>query len=233
MLGEVLVVDGSREVGLRPVERRLLGCSGRSAGRRWCAMRHWPTPSGVRRSHARRSTPCKPTCDASARVSVPGSSARRAAAITSGRVSPSTSTPSKPRSTLPPRPARPTRAARWDEALSLWRGTPFEEIGEWAPAESERVRLVELWHRAEEELCAAALATSPSPTVVAEAERLAQLEPLRERRWALLMTALHATGRRAEALRTFDRARRTLATELGISPGNRARPAAPGPARRR
>ena len=31
------------------------------------------------------------------------------------------------------------------------------------------------------------------------------------------MTALHATGRRAEALRTFDRARRTLATELGIS----------------
>jgi DNA-binding SARP family transcriptional activator len=33
------------------------------------------------------------------------------------------------------------------------------------------------------------------------------------------MTALHATGRRAEALRTFDRARRALATELGISPG--------------
>ena len=110
-------------------------------------------------------------------------------------------------------------AARWEQALSLWRGTPFEEIGEWAPAESERVRLVELWHRAEEELCAVALATSPSPTVVAEAERLAHLEPLRERRWALLMTALHATGRRAEALRTFDRARRTLATELGISPG--------------
>ena len=109
--------------------------------------------------------------------------------------------------------------ARWAEALSLWRGTPFEEIGEWAPAESERVRLVELWHRAEEELCAAALAMSPSPTVVAEAERLAHVEPLRERRWALLMTALHATGRRAEALRTFDRARRTLATELGISPG--------------
>ena len=33
------------------------------------------------------------------------------------------------------------------------------------------------------------------------------------------MSALHATGRRAEALRAFDRARRTLATELGISPG--------------
>jgi hypothetical protein len=73
--------------------------------------------------------------------------------------------------------------ACWEDALSLWRGTPFEEIGEWSPAESERVRLVELWRRAEEEQCAAALVTSPSPTVVAEAERLAHAEPLRERRW--------------------------------------------------
>ena len=55
---------------------------------------------------------------------------------------------------------------------------------------------------------------------LADAERLVQAEPLRERRWALLMAALGADGRRAEALRTFHRARRTLASELGISPGH-------------
>jgi predicted ATPase/DNA-binding SARP family transcriptional activator len=107
----------------------------------------------------------------------------------------------------------------WDLALSMWRGIPFGDLDDWAPAGIERTRLVELWNRAAEERCAAALAEAPGADVVAEASRLVQAEPLRERRWALLMSTLDATGRRAEALRTFDRARRTLASELGISPG--------------
>jgi DNA-binding SARP family transcriptional activator len=107
----------------------------------------------------------------------------------------------------------------WAEALSWWRGPPFVDLDDWAPAVAERARLTELWNRAVEECCAACLATSDPTTVIAEAERLVHAEPLRERRWALLMTALAAAGRRPEALRTFDRARRALATELGISPG--------------
>ena len=107
----------------------------------------------------------------------------------------------------------------WAEALSWWRGPPFVDLDDWAPAVAERARLTELWNRAVEECCAAGLVTSDPTTVIAEAERLVHAEPLRERRWALLMTALAAAGRRPEALRTFDRARRTLATELGISPG--------------
>ena len=43
--------------------------------------------------------------------------------------------------------------------------------------------------------------------------------PLRERRWALLLTAYQRAGRRADGLRAFERARHTLAVEIGVSPG--------------
>ena len=218
MLGEVRAVDQSREVNLRPVERRLLAALvvGRSSVVRYESLADAVWGSRVPRSakhalqaHVRRVR--ESVGDGIIRTASGGYQLGSGVTVDvdafEATIEAATSS------------SEADAVTRWEEALSWWRGTPFEEIGDWAPAESERVRLVELWHRAEEELCAAALATSPSPSVVAEAERLAHLEPLRERRWALVMTALHATGRRAEALRTFDRARRTLATELGISPG--------------
>ena len=110
--------------------------------------------------------------------------------------------------------------AAWDETLALWRGIPFEELEDWPPAIAERARLTEMWQRALEERCAVALGVLSAADVVAEAEALVQAEPLRERRWSLLLSSLDAAGRRAEALRAFDRARRVLATELGISPGH-------------
>jgi predicted ATPase/DNA-binding SARP family transcriptional activator len=113
-----------------------------------------------------------------------------------------------------------TRLAGWDLVLSSWRSVPFPEIQDWPPAVAERARLTELAAIAREERCAAALAVGATGDVVAEAEALVQAEPLRERRWVLLMQALDDAGRGAEALRTFDRARRTLAVELGISPGH-------------
>jgi DNA-binding SARP family transcriptional activator/tetratricopeptide (TPR) repeat protein len=107
----------------------------------------------------------------------------------------------------------------WDAALGYWHGTPFDELGDWPPAMTERARLVELWHDAREQRCAVALTLRPAGDNVAEAEAMVLAEPLRERRWALLMTALVAAGRRPDALRAYDRARRVLANELGISPG--------------
>ena len=107
----------------------------------------------------------------------------------------------------------------WDAALGYWHGTPFDALGDWPPAVTERARLVELWHGAREQRCAVALTVGPAGDSVAEAEAMVLAEPLRERRWALLMTALAAAGRRPDALRAYDRARRILATELGISPG--------------
>ena len=43
-------------------------------------------------------------------------------------------------------------------------------------------------------------------------------EPLREHRWAQLMMALYRSGRQGDALRAFQRARETLAAELGVEP---------------
>ena len=54
---------------------------------------------------------------------------------------------------------------------------------------------------------------------VAELERLVADDPAREVRWTLLVRALVVAERRPEALRAFERARRTLAAELGITPG--------------
>jgi hypothetical protein len=55
--------------------------------------------------------------------------------------------------------------------------------------------------------------------VAAEAEALVSAEPLREGRWALLIRALYAAGRQADALRAFTRARDLLRDELGVDPG--------------
>jgi tetratricopeptide (TPR) repeat protein len=44
-------------------------------------------------------------------------------------------------------------------------------------------------------------------------------KPLRERRWLLLVTALHRDGRTADALGACQRARKEFAEELGIDPG--------------
>ena len=42
---------------------------------------------------------------------------------------------------------------------------------------------------------------------------------MRERRWSLLLLAYERAGRRVDGLRAFERARRTLALELGVPPG--------------
>ena len=48
---------------------------------------------------------------------------------------------------------------------------------------------------------------------------MVEREPLRERRWELLMLALYRDGRQAEALHAFARAQRLLDRELGAHPG--------------
>jgi DNA-binding SARP family transcriptional activator len=54
---------------------------------------------------------------------------------------------------------------------------------------------------------------------IGELEAFVQANPYRERAWGLLMPALYRTGRPADALATFGRARVQLAAELGIEPG--------------
>ncbi|HEY7940213.1 MAG TPA: BTAD domain-containing putative transcriptional regulator, partial [Acidimicrobiales bacterium] len=104
-------------------------------------------------------------------------------------------------------------------ALCLWRGEPLEELDGWAAADAEARRLGELRRVAAEELVDAELACGRAATVVAELEAMVAAEPLRERRWAMLVLALYRCGRQADALRAYQRARTLLGEELGIEPG--------------
>ncbi|MFE6967591.1 BTAD domain-containing putative transcriptional regulator [Agromyces sp. NPDC057679] len=104
-------------------------------------------------------------------------------------------------------------------ALSLWSGTPYADLGEWPPALAEAERLGEIRATAEEDLLTARLELGEHRSVVAGAERLVRGDPLRERRWAILATALYRSGRQADALAALRAAKERLADELGISPG--------------
>lgn len=103
-------------------------------------------------------------------------------------------------------------------ALELWRGEPFVELEEWLPAQTLSVRLHELRRVALEEHAGALVAVGELGDAVGLLEALTTEDPLRERRWALLMTALYRAGRPAEALRAFERSRAILVEETGLSP---------------
>jgi len=106
-----------------------------------------------------------------------------------------------------------------ERAASLWSGVPYSDLGEWPAAIAEADRLEEIRKSAEEDLQAARLECGDHRAVVPDAERLVRADPLRERRWAILVTALYRSGRQADALATLRRARERLADELGIEPG--------------
>ena len=96
--------------------------------------------------------------------------------------------------------------------------SPYSELAGWDPADSEAARLTELHRVATEDFIDAELACGRHIEHVADIEAMVAAEPLRERRWAMLMLALYRCGQQADALRTYQRARIALA-ELGIEPG--------------
>jgi DNA-binding SARP family transcriptional activator/WD40 repeat protein len=113
----------------------------------------------------------------------------------------------------------PDRAVEcYDEALALWEGEAFGEFaGEWW-ALAESTRLAELRVVAQEERAAALMAIGHHGRAVPALEALIVEHPLRERPVSLLMQALVASGRRAEALRVFRSYRSRLAEETGLDP---------------
>jgi WD40 repeat protein/DNA-binding SARP family transcriptional activator len=105
------------------------------------------------------------------------------------------------------------------EALGLWRGQAFEEFLDSDVAVAEADRLAELRLAALEDRIEAELRLGRHREVVAELEGLVRDQPLRERLWAQLMLALYRSGRQADALLAYQRARSVLVEELGIDPG--------------
>lgn len=106
---------------------------------------------------------------------------------------------------------------RFEEALSLWRGTP--ELPDSRRGVSERTRWIEGHAALVEDRADALLATGRAAEIIGELEAAVADAPLRERRWAQLMLALYRAGRQGEALGAYQRARALLADELGVDPG--------------
>ena len=104
------------------------------------------------------------------------------------------------------------------DALELWRGPALAEFAfeEWAQGEARR--LDELRLVAGDERLAADVELGRTADVVPELESLVREHPLRERPCELLMRALYAAGRHADALGAYD-AHRAALDELGLEPG--------------
>jgi YVTN family beta-propeller protein len=108
------------------------------------------------------------------------------------------------------------------DALSLWRGRPLADFAYEPFAQSEIARLEELQVGAIEARIEADLEAGRSSAVVGELEALVREHPLKERLWGHLMLALYRSGRQADALDAYRRARQRL-VEVGIEPGPQLR----------
>jgi predicted ATPase/DNA-binding SARP family transcriptional activator len=112
----------------------------------------------------------------------------------------------------------PTHAVdRLREALDLWRGPAFCDCADVDAVRSEAIRLDEGRRAAREALAGALLASGRVADAVGAAEGLVADEPLREGAWGVLVRALTAAGRSAEALRAYQRACEALA-DVGLEP---------------
>ena len=105
------------------------------------------------------------------------------------------------------------------EALSLWRGDPYQDVADTPTIVAERIRLGERRLVAVERRLAADLDIGEHQRLVSELERLVDQHPLREGLWVQLMVALYRSGRQADALAAYRRLRNLFAQELGIEPG--------------
>ncbi|MBW8805775.1 MAG: hypothetical protein AUG49_08350 [Catenulispora sp. 13_1_20CM_3_70_7] len=116
-------------------------------------------------------------------------------------------------------------AAGYGEALALWRGAPLADV----PGGPWRDDAVRYWDEQElatrEELCEVQVRRGRAAAVIPQLRLLVTENPFRERAAALLLQALAADGRRAEALAEYQRVRRVLVDEAGIEPGEGLRAA--------
>jgi DNA-binding SARP family transcriptional activator len=105
------------------------------------------------------------------------------------------------------------------KALALWRGAALADLADQPFLDHEAARLEEMRLLVLERVLEADLACGRHADALPEAEGLVHDHPLRERPRELVMRALYASGRQAQALETYRQARATFVDELGIEPG--------------
>jgi DNA-binding SARP family transcriptional activator len=109
-------------------------------------------------------------------------------------------------------------AEKLREALALWRGPALADFAYEPFAQAAIGRLEEVHLLAVEMRIDADLALGRHAALVAELDALVAEHPLRERLRGQLMLALYRSERQAEALASYQTARRVLVDELGIEP---------------
>jgi predicted ATPase/DNA-binding SARP family transcriptional activator len=107
------------------------------------------------------------------------------------------------------------------QALGAWRGPPLADAAAAPFAAAPAARLTELRTRAELDLIEAGLALGESDSLTGELRAMIAADPVAERPRGLLMRALYAAGRQAEALAVYGEARQVLADRLGVDPSPR------------
>jgi DNA-binding SARP family transcriptional activator/tetratricopeptide (TPR) repeat protein len=114
--------------------------------------------------------------------------------------------------------ADPQRLELLRAALALWRGAPLADLpGGWVGRighawQQEHLAVVSRWAETE-------LRSGDDRRVVGPLTELAEQRPLDESVMAMLMRALQATGRGAEALERYQLIRTRLVADLGVDPG--------------
>ncbi len=103
------------------------------------------------------------------------------------------------------------------EALALWRGPALADAGDFA--EPFARRLEELRLEATVTFLTGEIDAGRAAARAGELEALVAEHPLHEKLTGLLMRALAAAGRQADALAAYEALRTRLADELGIDPG--------------
>jgi predicted ATPase/DNA-binding SARP family transcriptional activator len=115
----------------------------------------------------------------------------------------------------------PRVAARmYEEALALWRGTPFADAAPCAYLDDEAARLGELHLMITEGYFKVRLDSGDATELVADLIRATTQHPLRESLWASLITAQYRAGLQADALRSYEQMRSMLADALGLDPSS-------------
>ncbi|MFD3421265.1 AfsR/SARP family transcriptional regulator [Streptomyces decoyicus] len=112
-----------------------------------------------------------------------------------------------------------TAVAKLRQALGLWRGEVLADVPGDRVRRTLGVRLTQARVAALQELGERLLLLGRYGELIAELTAWLAEHPLHEELTALLMRALQASGRQAEALDHFHRTRRHLKDQLGIDPG--------------
>ena len=116
------------------------------------------------------------------------------------------------------RPVGTLEPATIEGALSLWRGTPYDELADDHEAQVARVRLESMRTRLIERLAVERLSRGKYDDAAASLRVHVAAEPFHERAWELLIAARYLAGRRTEALAEYIVLEELLADRLDIHP---------------